>query len=85
MAPRSSSSRRTVPKEGVRWGVIRADIRNFVTRLPGLFRNDYTAIMLAFDVLGHFADHGKLRFDEDPSVPLIPETPEQATDNDING
>ncbi len=28
-------------------------------------------VKLALDVLGHFADHGKLRLDEDPSVPII--------------
>lgn len=35
-------------KEGVRWDVIRSDIRTFFSRLPGLFRNDYSAVMLVF-------------------------------------
>ena len=42
MAARSSSPE----KDGVRWDVIRSDIRTFSRRLPGLFRNDYSAVML---------------------------------------
>jgi len=34
------------PRDGVRWYVIRSDIRTFFERLPGLFRNDYFAVML---------------------------------------
>jgi hypothetical protein len=33
-------------KDGVRWDVIRSDIHQFFGQLPGLFRNDYTAVML---------------------------------------
>ena len=32
--------------DGVRWDVIRSDIRQLFAQLPGLFRNDYTAVML---------------------------------------
>jgi len=32
--------------DGVRWGVIRADARNFFGRLPQMLRNDPTAVML---------------------------------------
>ena len=42
MAARSSSPE----KDGVRWDVIRSDIRTFIGRSPGLFRNDYSAVML---------------------------------------
>lgn len=31
---------------GVRWNVIRADLGNFFGRLPEMFRNDPTAVML---------------------------------------
>lgn len=43
------AARRSSPgKEGVRWDVIRSDIRTFFRRFPGLFRNDYSAVMLVF-------------------------------------
>jgi hypothetical protein len=71
------SSRR---KDGVRWGVIRADLENFFTRLPTMLRSDPTAVMLivanlypvklTLDVLGHFVDHGMLQLNEDPEKPL---------------
>jgi len=46
MARRSSSAQKKRTDNGVRWDVVRSDIRNFFNRLPGLFRNDYTAILL---------------------------------------
>ncbi len=52
--------------KGVRWDVLKSDIRSFFRRLPGLFRQDPSAI--ALDVLGHFADHGRLRFEDQPEV-----------------
>jgi len=61
------------PKDGVRWDVIRSDIRTFFARLPGLFRNDYSAVMLALDLIGPFAEHGMLAPDDGeargPSAP----------------
>jgi len=39
-------ARSSSPTDGVRWDVIRSDIRSFFRRLPGLFRNDYSAVML---------------------------------------
>lgn len=35
-------------KEGIRWRLMAADIRSLFARLPGLFRNDYTASVLVF-------------------------------------
>ena len=66
--------------DGVRWGVLRADAKNFFTRLPTMLRNDPTAMMLivanlypvklTLDVLGHFVDHGMLNLNENPEQPL---------------
>jgi hypothetical protein len=40
------TARKSSTGDGVRWDVIRSDIRQFFGQLPGLFRNDYTAVML---------------------------------------
>jgi hypothetical protein len=39
-------ARSSSPHEGVRWDVIRSDIRSFFRQLPGLFRDDFSAVML---------------------------------------
>jgi hypothetical protein len=46
MTVRSSSAQRKKRDDGVRWHVIRADLKNFFGRLPQMFRNDPTAVML---------------------------------------
>jgi len=46
MTARTSSAQRKKRDDGVRWHVIRADLKNFFGRLPEMFRNDYTAVML---------------------------------------
>ena len=48
MTSPTSSARRSGHEKGPRWDVIRTDLKNFLTRLPGLFRGDYTAVMLVF-------------------------------------
>jgi len=46
MPTRSSSARRKKREDGVRWHVIRADLKNFFGHLPIMLRNDPTAVML---------------------------------------